>query len=176
MMHKDRKPHKASIYDAFIYWSAMSYPEKVQAKILDQNSFARLYKVDKVTLSRWKQRPEFEKLVDANRNKWAVSKTPDVLHALYKSAVKGNPKSQLLWLQYFKGFSGIKKEGKSKTKTPAPMVFAEKDMRHLISLLPKERQAKYHAIIMDLVREVEITLSGGIPKDPDPSDGPGWDL
>lgn len=176
MMHNNR-PQKESIYLEFVRWFAMSHPEKLETGILDQNGFSEKYKVDKVTLSRWKQRPEFEILVDKNRSRWAVGKTPNVLFSIYQSAVKGDPKSQLLFLKYFKRFSPGNKGGNSKHDGVEPMHFAEDDMRHLISLLPKWRQTKYNTMILELVRDADLTLKGEvIPKDPEPSDGPGWNL
>ena len=121
--------------------------EKIKLGIETQKAFAKFHKVDEDTLTRWKKRPDYEERVDAILKEWSIGKTPAVIHAIYRAAVKGNPMSQMLWLQYFKGFNPKKDAEKEKPK----VVISVHDIRHLIEQLPEPLKTKHYANLRDLL-------------------------
>jgi hypothetical protein len=77
---------------------------------------------------------------------WSNDKTPDVVHSIYRSAVKGNPMSQLLWLQYFKGFAP-----KSQLEQVQKVEVSEQDIRFIIEALPEPHRTKFYGYIDEIV-------------------------
>ncbi len=142
-------PYKRSLYTEFILWTAMPSQEKEELGIETQTQFAEYHKVNKDTLSEWKKRPDFEERVDAILKMWAVDKTPAVVHAIYRSALKGNPYSQTLWLQYFKKFNpkAIPEENKQRVLSPG-------DIRYMVDLLPEPMRTKHYGYLRELAEDV----------------------
>ena len=95
-----KNPDRVDVYTEFILWFAMPPAERAKLGIKNQGQFADYYKVSPNTLSRWKDRMDFETRVDKIQMMWGKEKTADVIQGIYRAAVKGNPMSQLLWLQY----------------------------------------------------------------------------
>ena len=139
-------PNKADIYREFILWTAMPHSEKVNLGLETQTAFVEFYKIGVNTPMRWKQRPDFEERVDKILKMWSIDKTPDVIHGIYRAAVKGNPMSQLLWLQYFKKFNP-----KSEVEHTHRIELGVNDIRRLIEALPDELKAKHHANLRELL-------------------------
>lgn len=143
---KKTSPIKISQYNEFILWTAMPYVEKKNLGLETQNQFAEYYNVHFTTLSVWKKRVDFEKRVDAILKMWATDKTPDVVHAIYRTAVKGNPLSQQLWLGYFKGYNPRKiEEPKEKVE------ISENDFRYIVSILPEPYKTKFNGYITEII-------------------------
>lgn len=127
-------------------WTAMPSIEKRRLGLESQKAFAEYHKVSEDTLTNWKHRTDFEKRVDAILKMWSVGKTPDVVHGIYAAAVKGNPMSQLLWLQYFKNFSP-----KQEVEHTQKVEVGVNDIRHLIDLLPEPLKSKHYANLRELL-------------------------
>lgn len=159
-------PNKNSLYTEFILWTAMPYQEKIKLGMEWQQDFAAYYKVAESTLWRWKKREDFEKRVDAILKMWATDKTPDVIHSIYRSAVKGNPFSQQLWLGYFKGYNP--KKG-SEEKSSGKVEIGENDIRFIINGLPEPMRTKYNEYI------TEIIIGANEVKNARTIDDIGWD-
>ena len=151
------QPYKFAVYDEFILWYAMPYDQKKQLGIESQGQFADYYKVEPHTLSRWKDRPDFESRVTDLRKKWAFEKTSDVLKGIYAAAIKGNPYSQSLWMNFVglvkdKNDEDVKKESKAEVTL--------NDIRFIIRGLPPELQQKHYANLRDLLIEADLHGSG----------------
>lgn len=144
-------PIKLSVYNEFVLWTAMPYVEKDKLGLETQAQFAEYYKVNAATLTRWKQRPDFEQRVDAILKMWATDKTPDVVHSIYRTAVKGNPMSQMLWLQYFKGFNPKKNETDENQQRSGGGVG---DLKHLVDQLPEQMREKHYGYIRELLADI----------------------
>lgn len=139
-------PNKRSLYTEFILWTAMPHAEKVRLAIESQKDFAEQNNVHESTLWRWKHRSDFEKRVDAILKMWSTDKTPAVIHSIYKSAIKGNPLSQQLWLGYFKGYNPRKiEEPKEKVE------ISENDFRYIVSILPEPYKTKFNGYITEII-------------------------
>jgi hypothetical protein len=119
-----------------------------QLGIRDQAGFAAHFGISEDTLTRWKQRPDFEAKVDKIRNAWALERMGGIYEAIFKSAVKGNAKSQRLWLQVFKEFPA---KGKGDVQQPE---ITQDDIRFLIGELPEEKREKYNIFLRDLLADV----------------------
>lgn len=142
---------KANLYNEFVLWSAMPPVERVKLGIESQKDFASYYGLEESTLSRWKQRPDYEERMDKILRMWGIDKTPDVIQGIYRAAIKGNPASQLLWLQYFKKFNP-KQEIEHTNKTKVEI--GPGDVRRLIDALPEPLKSEHHANLRKLIDDV----------------------
>ncbi len=143
---QNRQPKRRDLYTEFILWTAMPSEEKKKLGLEWQMDFAKHHNVEESTLSRWKRRADFEVRVDAILKMWGADKTPDVVHAIYKTALKGNPLSQKLYLQYFKGFSE-----KTEVQHTAKVEVGVNDIRFIIDGLPEPERSKFHGYIREIV-------------------------
>ena len=128
---------KISVYYEFVLWSAMPPVERVRLGIENQEQFASYYGVETSTLSRWKQRPDYQPKVREILAMWAKGRTPDIVQGIYRAAIKGNSMSQLLWLQYIEGY-----HPKAKVKVEQPL-FTANDVLSLIHMLPEPEKTKH---------------------------------
>lgn len=95
---KDKPIRKVDIYEEYINWMALPHELREPPT---QELFAKKFGIHIDTTTDWKKREGFWTDVKKKRNDWAKSKTPDVINALYKKAVKeGNAAEAKLWLQY----------------------------------------------------------------------------
>lgn len=136
--------------------------ERVKLGIENQKDFAEYYGVEESTLSRWKQRPDFEERMDKILRMWAIDKTPDVVQGIYRAAIKGNPASQLLWLQYFKKFNP-KQEIEHTQKIKVEL--AENDIRRLIEILPENLKIKHYGYLRELLDDASAYRSAQQSED-----------
>lgn len=159
-IEKIRKP---STYDEFIYWLAMPTPAKMKMGIETQTQFAEFFKVSERTLLRWKESEQFRAQVRALRDKWAFEKTQGVIEGIYKAAVKGNDKSQKLWMQLFEGFTE-----KTEVEQTQKVEISVNDIRFLIEALPVQMQEKYYGFLQQLLDDsaaIARAIDGGdIPE------------
>lgn len=156
--------YRRSLYNEFILWTAMPHQEKVKLGLEWQKDFSAYHKIDESTLWRWKHRDDFEKRVDDILKKWSTDKTPDVVHAIYRSAIKGNPLSQQLWLGYFKGYNPRKADGTEENKVEVGV----NDIRFIISGFPEPMKSKWNAIL------TEFTIEANALRDARETDGDLW--
>lgn len=87
-----------------------------------QEEFAKLYGVNPVTLSEWKQQSEFMDEVIALAKKFAREATVEVLQAMRRSATSlmpGSHSDRKLWLEYFENFAE-RQEHTGKDGAPLP--------------------------------------------------------
>lgn len=138
---------RADVYNEFVYWYAMPPGERMKLGIETQAEFAEVNKVHVNTLSAWKSRADFIARVEEIHRRWGDEMTGGVIRAIYQTAVKGNPMSQLLWLQYFKGFNP-KAEAEKKSEKVEITV---NDIRFLIEALPEQLRKKHYDNLRDLL-------------------------
>lgn len=164
-------PYKRSIYTEFILWTAMPFSEKKNLGLEKQGQFADYYKVHPDTLTNWKKRDDFEQRVDAILKMWSTDKTPDVIHSIYRTAVKGNPLSQQLWLGYFKGYNPKKIADEKEEKVEVGV----DDIRFIINGFPEPMRTKWNGIITEFIIQANA-LKNAREADPNvwderPADG-----
>ena len=146
-----RRPYKDSAYEQFILWTAMPPVERMKLGIKTQEEFCKENGINQCTPSEWKKRPEFYKRVEALRKEWALDRTSDVIYGIYSSAVKGNDRSQKLWLQYFCGFTE-----KTEQKMTHAVEVTVNDIRFLINRLPPDLKKKHYAHLWELLTDAAI--------------------
>jgi len=139
------RPRKVDSYEEFILWMALPTPEKMKLGIETRQAFAEYHKVGLRSLFRWQDRAEFKDRVQELRKKWAFEKTQGVIEGIYRSAVKGNDKSQKLWMQIFEGFT----EKTEDTKT-LKVEISVNDIRFLIEQMPSEYQERFYGYLREI--------------------------
>lgn len=156
--------NKDNVYREFVYWFAMPNAERIKLGIETQADFSQVNKVHVNTLSVWKKRPDFMKRVDEIHHEWGQEMTGGVIQGMYKAAVKGNPMSQLLWLQYFKNFNPKRDEY---AQNNGKLEVTTNDIRFLIEGLPLELKQKHYGYLRELLddaaRVANAIDSGEIP-------------
>ena len=141
-----REVKRQDIYEEFVLWSAMPPTERLKLGIETQEQFVEFYKIGINTPTAWKRRRDFETRVTALRKEWAFDKTNEVIYGIYRSAVKGNPHSQKLWLQYFLNFSE-----KQEIKQTNVVEVGVNDVRFIIDGLPEPARTKFRAQLRELI-------------------------
>ena len=129
-------PYKKGDYKEFVRFYAMpSAYKRDKFGVGTETEFAKLKELSPETLTEWKKRPEFEKDIDDQLNKWGAGKTPDVIASLYRTILKDGKASEVkLWLQYIKRW----KEGVIIESPPFDMASIAKAVREV----NKEENAK----------------------------------
>lgn len=139
---------KQDVYEEFVLWFALPRLEKIKLGIETQGDFCEHNKIGINTPTHWKTLPDFQARVRDLRQKWGGERTSDVLQGIYLAAMKGNPMSQLLWLQFFEGFAP-----KSGIEHTEKVELSVHDIRFIIDQLPEPiRSQNYErltAIIAD---------------------------
>lgn len=161
-----RGPYKDSIYEEFILWVAMPTFERMSLGMVEQKHFSEKYKVDGATLWRWKSRPDFRVRVKELRQRWATEKTSDVVGSIYKTAIKGNPLSQKLWLQYFEDFTE-----KSQQEQVQKVEIGVNDIRFIIDQLPEPLKTKHYANLRELLDDASAVANARAVEDSASADG-----
>ncbi len=136
----------------FARWMSLPDAGRKEWKLPTQGAFAAKHEISEDTLTLWKKKDEFWKLVDRFTRDWAKQFTPNIIKTLYKRANKvenAHPKDTELWLRYIQGFEDKAVET---LKTPKAM-FAEDDVRTVIAYLPAEKQKFFYATINQLFAE-----------------------
>ena len=140
-------PNKANVYAEFIIWFTLPRQERIRLGLETQEQFAEFYGVNPHTLAEWKKRPDFEARLDSIIKQMGTEKTADVLQGMYVSAMKGNARSQLLWLQYFKKFNPNAKDKIADNQ----VVITVDDIRFLIEALPEPLKQKHYDNLRELL-------------------------
>ena len=148
---ENKRINKENIFDMFVHWYAIPPIERRKTGVEDQNDFAKKVKVNKDTLTRWKQRPDFKIRVKEVRQEWGHDKLPDIVHAIYVSAVNGNASSQKLWMNYFSDLTDRLKDNKNEKPTPRPL--SVNDVLSFISILPEDKKEKYFKSMRELLQD-----------------------
>ena len=166
MQHIARKlPNRGDIYNEFVLWSAMPHAERVKLGIEWQYQFEEYYQIDGSTLTRWKSRPDFEGRVDKIIHVWSIDKTPEVVQGMYRAAVKGNPMSQLLWLQYFKKFNAKGNDEKGGGGDGRKVEVSPNDIRNLIDILPEPLKSEHYANLRKLLDDSSAIRDARVVED-----------
>lgn len=160
-------PQKLDQYEDFIEWYALPLEAKRKVKIITQADFCKKFKLAPNTLTAWKRRPEFVTRVRALRTDWGFDRTSDVLNGMYKSALKGNDKSQKLWLQYFENFSE-----KTEQTNVNKVEIGVNDIRFLIEQLPEPMKSNHYANLRQLLDDVTAFRNAREAEDSIVADGP----
>lgn len=150
---------RVDVYNEFILWSAMPHMERIKLGIETQGQFCEYHKIGVNTPTSWKARPDFEARVDKILAMWAVDKTPDVVHGIYRAAVKGNPMSQMLWLQYFKRFSTKQADADEEKRKKVDI-----GINHIIFIIngmPEPLRSEHHANIRKLIDDAQRLRHAG---------------
>ena len=150
------QPYKASLYDEFILWFAAPSPYKQKIGLETQKQFADYYGTSERNLSRWKERYDFEPRVRELRRKWGFEKTGAVIEGIYRSAVKGNPLSQKLWLQVFEGFAE-----KTEVEHTKKVEIGVNDIRFIIEGMPEPTRTKFYGYIREIIDEAVALRNAG---------------
>lgn len=148
---ENREPKRVDIYEEFVLWSAMPPSERMRFGVETQEQFCDFYKIGTNTPARWKRRSDYEARVTALRREWAFGKTGAVIEGIYRSALKGNPHSQKLWLQYFHNFSERQEVNLVQRAT-----VSVDDMIFLIGALPKELQERHYRWMTELLHDASV--------------------
>lgn len=135
-----------STYDEFILWFALPGHEKQKMGLEFQDAFAAYHGITPKTLSTWKRRPDFLPSVHELRTSWAKERTSDVIAAIYKSSLKGNDKSQKLWMQLFEGFTE-----KTEVEKKETVEVGVNDIRFIIEALPEPHKTKFNGYIDEII-------------------------
>lgn len=151
-----REPKRIDIFEEFVLWSAMPPTERYKLGIETQEQFVEFYKIGINTPTAWKQRRGYEERVTALRKEWAFGKTSAVIEGIYRSALKGNPMSQKLWLQYFHGFSE-----KLQIAQASQVVITTNDIRFLIESLPEPMKSKHYMFLRELLDDSVAAKDAG---------------
>ena len=167
--YKDGALKNQSTYEEFILWYALPRPGKLQMKLETQELFAKYYGVSERTLNNWKARKDFLPQVKVIRDQWGNERTPDVIEAIYQSAIGGGreaPQAQKLWLQYVEGFNE-----KAKPKEAPKEPLTVNDILFIIKVMPEE----YHDKFYSYIREINDTAcalmySGEVENTPVPEE------
>lgn len=146
---KDLK-HPAT-FDEFVLWYAMPTTQKKIIEMETFEQFADSHDISRKTLYRWKDRPEFKPRVRDLRDKWAFEKSQEVIEAIYKSAIRGNDKSQKLWMQVFEGFSE-----RTENVQVDRVELTVNDLRFLIQGFTPDEQDKYYGYIREIIDRAAI--------------------
>lgn len=149
MTNRDNKaPKRVDIYEEFVLWSAMPPRERGKLGIETQEEFVEFYNIGINTPTAWKRRPDYEARVTAIRHEWAFDRTGAVIEGIYLSALKGNPFSQKLWLQYFHGFTE-----KAEVNVANKVEITVNDIRFIIEALPEPLKSKHYGYLRDLLAD-----------------------
>lgn len=137
-----------AVYDEFIVWFACPKAERKAALGAETMiQFAEKHQVSERTLTNWKKRADFIPRVRDLRKTWGQERVGEVLDAVYKASVKGNPLAQKLYLQYVDEFSE-KTELELKNQAPT---FSVDDVRFIIEQLPEPLKSKHYGYIRELL-------------------------
>lgn len=133
-------------YDEFILWFALPAHEKIKMGIETHEAFADYHGLNRRTITRWKARSDFYPKLKALRDGWARDRTSDVIAAMYKTAMKGNPLAQVTWMKVFEGFTE-----KTETTMTQKVEIGVGDIRFLIEQLPEPLKSKHYANLRELL-------------------------
>jgi len=153
------EPYKISSFEEFVIWSSMPKSEQVKLGIENQTQFAALHNVRPATLTAWKSRPDYRTRVRDLRDKWGFERTGHIIEAIYRTAMKGNPMSQLLWMQYFEGFST--KQNEQPKGASEKVEIGINHITFIIDGLPEPLKSKHHANIRELIEDVQQLRHSG---------------
>lgn len=168
----DKTPmKKADVYTEYILWFAMPPEERFQLGIKTQTDFVERYGLSNNTPARWRDRRDFESRVDKIQRMWALDKTAAVIQGIYKAAVKGNPMSQMLWLQYFKKWNP-----KSEIEHTTKVEISNNDIRHLIEAMPEPYRSKHYGNFRELFSDAVYLRDSGRLEDGSVADEPADDV
>lgn len=144
-------PKKNFEYNLFVRWIATP---TVLRDPPTQAEFSAKFGIGHDALANWKKQSNFWKEVKALTDEWGKERTPDVVAGIYRSAVKGNPHSQKLWLQAFAGFNEHQQDQDAQKVEVSP-----NDIRFLIDALPEPLRSKHYANFRELLDDASVVAT-----------------
>lgn len=159
-------PRDVDTYLQFCDWYAA--PLKTRDDIWGaktQQEFSAKFDVSQKTLSQWKKRPEFYRMVNDHRQQHAQDRFTEVFEGLIIGAKKGYADNVELYLNYFEGWH---KSQILEVRNKVDLQLG--DIRRIIEVLPKEQQHEFYTTIARLLHAAKRAQSGG---DPGPAGGTG---
>lgn len=154
----------SSAFEEYILWFALPMKEKEAMGIETDIAFAAEYKITDRTLRNWKDRPEFEAKVRYLRKKWAFGKTGGVIEGMYRAALKGNDRSQKLWMQVFEGFTE-----KTETTQTIKVELNPGDIRFIVDGFPEHLKEKYYGYLREILDTAIALRNAGQLSDGTPT-------
>ena len=100
---KNKLLSKPKEFEEFAKWMAIPEPFR---DIKKQQDFSKAFNVSEKTLSNWKTKDSFWKIVETEWRHWGRQKTTNVIAKFYNMTMKEGKTSDIkLWLQYFLDWS-----------------------------------------------------------------------
>ncbi len=161
-LNSTHRLRRANLYQEFVLWASMPDIEQQKLGIESQKAFSEYYGISEQSLVAWKKRPDFEDRRDKILNAWAMDKTANVAFGIYRSAVKGNPGSQRLWLEYFKKFNP-----KQEIEHTIKVVMAPNDLRFIVQGMPESYKEKFYGYIREIIDTALSLRNAGQLQDGD---------
>jgi hypothetical protein len=148
--------NRLKAYDEFVYWFVLPVLERRNRGLDTYKDFSEKYGIPERTLYRWQGTPGFKERVDDLRYKIAHNKTQGVIDGMYTAALRGNDKSQKLWLQVFEGFTE-----KSEVEHTHKVELKIDDIRYLINGLPEPKRSEHYANLVRLLEDADMAAKAG---------------
>ncbi len=148
-----------TLFDEFVFWYALPRPEKIKLGIETQKDFAEHNHISEHTLSVWIDRTEFIQRVKSLWKKWGKGRTPNIIQAIYNSAVGGGkeaPQAQRLWMQAIEDFSE-----KTKNTGTRKVEIGPRDIRAIIEALPEQHHEKFYGYIREIIEVANSERTAG---------------
>ena len=152
------------IFEEYVLWFAMPDKQKEIMGIESDTAFADEWEINRRTLLTWRDRPEFETKVRHLLKKWAFGKTGNVIMGMYKAAVRGNDRSQKLWMQVFEGFTE-----KTETTQTIKVELNPGDIRFIVDGFPEHLKEKYYGYLREILDTAIALRNAGQLSDGTPT-------
>lgn len=149
-------PRRAGDFIEFCTWYAAPTATRAEMGAKTQQEYAAKNNIAEKTLSGWKRRPEFMRLVSDATQIHAQDRWPEVMEGLIIGAKKGYADNVELYLNYFKNWHKAQVlEVRSKVDLQLG------DIRQIIEVLPVEQQHEFYTTIARLLHAAKRAQSGG---------------
>lgn len=157
---------KPDIFQEFVQYSSLPDPEKCDYLGIERDkdgrpktkptlkAFALKWGVSEHSLYDWKKRDDFYGAVLVRGREWGVNRIPNALAALYNRVIKyGMAYDFQVYMAYTIGWN------MNRPPERRDLPFTMDDIRAIVAVLPKEKQAKFYAAIADIIGDAELTRS-----------------
>lgn len=135
-------PILVDAYERYIEWYVLPDSLKKETGILNDVQFAEAHGVNRNTLRRWRQRPEFIREANTQLREYGTNNMGRVLDGWGKAVDAGNTRAIELWLAYFLGW-----DKKHIIEQRQQYSFTVDDLRAIVAELPQELQDEFYGNI-----------------------------